>query len=443
MPDNTQSTNAQSNADVLVLGAGLAGLSAARAVAEAGHRVLLLEARERAGGRILSLATEHGVTVELGAEFVHGRAPELWKLIDECGAGTVERGGATLRELIDGKLTEDEDTETGDLFDPLEHLADIKDDLPFAEWLRNSEVPQHEQAALLGYVEGFNAADANRISARALGVQQKAEDEIEGDRLWHLRGGYAQLTDFLLNRLQQLGVVIRFDCVVESIRWEIDDVRVQTSGAVFRAPKCIIALPLRVLQSSIAFDPEPRAIMAARRLAMGNAARFTMIFRDRWWESSPLLYPDALRDLSFLFTPHRLPPVWWTTHPEKQKLPTLTGWAGGPRAANIGARTPEELGREACAQLAAVFQSPQERVAGALLATYMHSWAADPFSRGAYSYVPAGALDAPAIMSQPQAATLFFAGEHTDTSGHWGTVHAGLRSGLRASSQVLEAIRSR
>lgn len=443
MPDSTQSTDALSKADVLVLGAGIAGLSAARALAEAGHRVLLLEARERAGGRILSLATEHGVTMELGAEFVHGRAPELWKLIDESGSDTVERGGATLRELTQGKLTEDEDTETGDLFEPLDRLADIKDDLPFSEWLRHSDVPQHEQAALLGYVEGFNAADANRISARALGVQQKAEDDIEGDRLWHVRGGYAQLTEFALQRVQQLEVVIRFDCIVESICWQDHDVRVQTNRGVFRAPKCIVTLPLGVLQSSIAFDPEPRAITAARRLAMGNAARFTMIFRERWWESSPLLYPDALRHLSFLFTPHRVPPVWWTTHPEKPKLPTLTGWAGGPRAANIAARSAEELGREACAQLAAVFDTPQERVAGALLGSYMHDWTADPFSRGAYSYVPAGALDAPGIMSQPEAATLFFAGEHTDTSGHWGTVHAALRSGLRASSQVLEAIRSR
>jgi len=67
--------------DVLILGAGMAGLTAARALAERGIRVCVLEVRPRVGGRILSQKVEGGGTVELGAEFVHGRAPELWALI--------------------------------------------------------------------------------------------------------------------------------------------------------------------------------------------------------------------------------------------------------------------------------------------------------------------------------------------------------------------------
>ena len=72
-----------------------------------------------------------------------------------------------------------------------------------------------------------------------------------------------------------------------------------------------------------------------------------------------------------------------------------------------------------------------------LAATYTHNWRDDPYSCGSYSYVPAGGLDASAAMTEPEAGTLFFAGEHTDTSGHWGTVHAALRTGLRAARQVL------
>jgi monoamine oxidase len=68
----------------------------------------------------------------------------------------------------------------------------------------------------------------------------------------------------------------------------------------------------------------------------------------------------------------------------------------------------------------------------------LHDWQADPFARGAYSYVPAGAADASLHLSYPVDGTLFFAGEHTDTSGHWGTVHAALRSGLRAAEQLLQ-----
>jgi monoamine oxidase len=428
----------QRSADVLVLGAGIAGLAAARLLAERGRRVLVLEARDRVGGRILSQTTEQGAIVELGAEFVHGRAPELWSLIDECGAETVERDGSVLREQEDGRLVEDADTEDGDLFAPLDSLAALREDsLSFADWLRTSDVPEQERAALRGYVEGFNAADATRISARSLGVQQRAEQAIEGDRMWHIRGGYAQLTDDLAERVRQLGAEIRLGCVVASVQWRAGDVQVHTTHGSFHAPQCIVTLPLGVLQHGPTFEPEPQALGAARRLAMGDAVRFTMLFREPWWESTPHLYPDALRDLSFLFTSRRMPPVWWTPHPERQKTPSLTGWAGGPAAAQLAGRSAEELGQEACRTLAQVFGLPAEHIQNALLGTYAHDWAADPFACGAYSYVPAGALDAPEAMSRPEASTLFFAGEHTDTTGHWGTVHAALHTGLRAAAQAL------
>jgi len=99
---------------------------------------------------------------------------------------------------------------------------------------------------------------------------------------------------------------------------------------------------------------------------------------------------------------------------------------------------PAELGSDACATLASVFALDQHLVRSALIATCSHDWAGDPFARGAYSYVPAGAVDASAAMAEPQANTLFFAGEHTDITGNWGTVHAAIRSGLRVAAQILE-----
>jgi hypothetical protein len=166
-----------------------------------------------------------------------------------------------------------------------------------------------------------------------------------------------------------------------------------------------------------------------------------MLFREPWWQASSRTDKKQLETLSFLFTSRRTPPVWWTTHPEPQPLPTLTGWAGGPRAtqltAQLTARAAEDLGRTACDMLAEVFALPAERVHTALVSTHLHDWSADPFSLGAYSYIPAGALDAPATMAEPEQHTLFFAGEHTDITGHWGTVHAAIRSGLRAAAQVL------
>jgi monoamine oxidase len=432
-------------ADVLVLGAGIAGLVAARMFAERGLRTVVLEARDRVGGRIYSRQTSEGI-VELGAEFVHGKDARLWALIEEAGAETIERDGAMLRETATGELREDEDVEE-DLFDPLDQLADLQEDMTFADWLASSDVPKEQHAALRSYVEGFNAADAGRISALSLGLQQKAEGRIEGDRAWHLRGGYSQLAIYLANRVRKLGGEIQLGTVVQSVSWSAGEVTVETSSGRFRAARCVVTLPLGVLQhinqhGGIQFAPEPAAIAHARRLAMGSAERLTMIFREPWWEQSKRVNEKALQTMSFLFTFRRSPPVWWTPHPEPQALPTLTGWAGGPRATKLIGREAEDIESDICGALAEVFGLPEQQVRDALMATHKHDWETDPFSYGAYSYVPAGALDAPAMMAKPEAGTLFFAGEHTDTTGHWGTVHAALGTGLRVAQQVFDSLPS-
>jgi monoamine oxidase len=143
--------------------------------------------------------------------------------------------------------------------------------------------------------------------------------------------------------------------------------------------------------------------------------------------------------MSFLFTPQRMPPVWWTPHPEPEMLPALTGWVGGPKARALRGKSGEDLGAAACTVLAEVFGMAESTIRETLVATHRHDWAEDPYARGAYSYVPAGAMDASGAMTDPEAGVIFFAGEHTDVTGHWGTVHAALRSGLRAAEQVISA----
>jgi len=419
----------------------MAGLSAARALAERNLHVCVLEARHRVGGRILSQKVEGAGTVELGAEFVHGRAPELWALIDEAGCKTTEREGSMLREQPNYGLTDDPDD--GSLFEPLTQLETYTGpDQPFATWLATSNVSEDSRPALTAYVEGFNAADAHRISIHSLGAQQKAEDATEGDRSWHILGGYSQLTDHLAARITELHGDLRLNTEVCAIHWSPQSVTVETSQGNFTAPRCIITLPLGVLQlvntpNGLTIDPEPHAIAHAQRLAMGHASRFTLLFRNRWWETSSLLPQNSLRDMSFLFTSARMPPVWWTSHPEREALPALTGWAGGPRALALEPKSPHDLGAEACATLAEIFTVDETEITNSLVATYTHDWANDPFFRGSYSYVPAGAMDASAAIAQPEADTLFFAGEHTDVTANWGTVHAALRSGLRVANQIL------
>ena len=435
------------DADVLIVGAGMAGLAAARVLAERGLQVIVVEARDRVGGRVYTEAVGEGVFVEHGAEFVHGRIPELWALLQEAGLETVERQGTMLRE--DGRgggVSDEEDREEG-FFSSLEQLADLPgDDLSFAAWLEGTDLPAWQRDALTGYVEGFNAADARRISARSLGIQQRVEDASEGDRGWHLPAGYARLPEYLAEKATEAGADIRLGVAVHVLRWREGEVVLSAKGGDLRAPRCVITLPLGVLHAanssapgSVRIEPEPRPLFEARRLAMGHVVRFTMVFRERWWAAlapTATLSAEALQTASFLFTPERMPPVWWTRRPELEQHATLVGWVGGPCAEQLRGKTAAELGELACRDLAEAFGIGEDVVRDALTGTYTYDWSADPYAGGSYSYVPVHALDAPDAMTIPVADTLFFAGEHTETYGYWGTVHAALRSGLRAAQQI-------
>jgi monoamine oxidase len=432
--------------DVVVIGAGMAGLVAAREMARSGLQVCVVEAREQVGGRVMSVKTGDGGVAELGAEFVHGRAPELWALIREAGVHTAERRGPMVHAKAEGGLEEDS-TGHDAMFEPIEELKEYKgQDMSFAEWARVRGLDAETTAAATSFVEGFNAADAKVIGVYGLGAQQVAEDESEGDRSWHVVGGYQQLAEFLAKECRALGVKLRLGCEVTAVLWSEGKVAVQTTVGELKASRCVVTLPLGVLhrvnaEGGVRIDPEPAAITQAKRLAMGHAARFTMVFRETWWLRAPGVDEKTLQELNFVMMPRRMPPVWWTSHTEPDELPRLTGWAGGPAAEALAGKTPEELAALGCAALSAGFGVETAAVREALLETRTHDWAADPLSLGAYSYVPAGSIDASSKMTEPEAGTLYVAGEHTDVTANWGTVHAAVRSGLRVAAQVAGSAR--
>ena len=408
---------------MVVIGAGIAGLTTARVLAEGGRTVLVVEARERLGGRIMTLH-EGDEVIELGAEFLHGRAPELWDLIREAGLATYERTGEFL-EQASGELGTRR-AEDSDMLEGLETYAGP--DCSFAEYVRSQPVSEAVRQRETAYVEGFNAADAREASVLALGRQQRAEDEIEGERSWRLSGGYAGLIDYQSGRVAGAGGAIRLGQAVEAVERAEDGLTVRCrSGQVFAAAKVVVTLPLGVLQArAVRFVPEPELLLAAAdRMRMGDAVRITTVFRQRIWPAA----------MSFLLARQGTPGVWWSAHPMESL--TLTGWVGGPRTAELRGLEAGELHRRVALALAAALAVEVETVEAEMTNLYTHDWRGDEFSRGAYSWVPVGGLEASAQMCVPVDGRLFFAGEHTDTTGHWGTVHAALRSGLRAAAQVL------
>ena len=413
------------DADVVVLGAGVAGLAAARGLAEGGLQVVLLEAGARVGGRVHTIRLAGSdLPIEVGAEFVHGRPPELLALIKEAGLTLLEREGKFF-SFENGRLGGGEWDDSS--FDVLQRLP-ADGDRPFTEFLAEQKLPSKVAARVRNYVEGFNAADAAVIGTAALRRQKEAEDAIEGDRAFRIREGYDRVPLFLLDRYLAAGGHVHLNTSATRIGWRRGDVRVQTGNVELpevRARRAVVALPLGVLQSGVfPISPLPKtAFDAIRACAMGSATRITLVFRERFWET-------AAMGMSFLFASSEPVPVWWSSAPDASCA--LTGWIGGPRAATGPAG--DALLDAALATLGKIFE--REDPGSLLVSWHTHDWQRDPLSLGAYSYAPAGALRASDRLAQPVEDTLYFAGEHTDRTGHWGTVHAALRSAMRVVAEI-------
>lgn len=443
---------------VLVIGAGVAGLSAALRLAEAGCRITVLEASDHVGGRIRTVSVGDAA-VELGAEFVHGKPPELLAMLDELGLERYEIGGTDVSFAPDGTLhphAEDglDNDDAGDPFALLDRVVQWAaehpdEDMAFADFVRQHAGDLDDVGSATGYVEGFNAAEAAEISVQSLAVQQRAEDSIEGGTNSHVRGGYQQLPERLAERVQAAGGTVLLQRAVTEIRWHpreeprLDDkvICVCSDGSLFNGDAAVVTLPLGVLQcGSVRFDPVPGDFLRqAARMRMGQVCRINLVFQRRWWAEIDHPAHDALQTLGFILPEQRVAGrhfnVFWTGFPNTD--PVLTAWVGGPTAAAFDDLDDHAIAHMACGDLARIFGLSQEAVLNELRAHHLHNWQRDPLAGGAYSWVPAGAVDASAKMAEPVGDKLFFAGEHTDTTGHWGTVHGALRSGLRAAEQVL------
>ncbi|WP_320408722.1 flavin monoamine oxidase family protein [Candidatus Korobacter versatilis] len=429
--------------DVIIIGAGVSGLAAAAELHEAGLRVRILEARDRIGGRVWSLPVQ-GVeqAVELGAEFIHGKPPELFDIAKQARLDPVELGGENFAS--DGDRVR--------RFDFFQHsesvlnkLDDKAPDRSFLEFLREhgAETKPDAQWALR-YVRGFHAADPGLISVHAMVREGEAEEEIDGDKQFRPSHGYQALLDWYLKRLE--GAPIEVNHAVQHVSWSSDGVATLTmQGNVRRytmASKAIITLPLALLQAgAVKFHPDlPEKWTAANKLAMGKVLRVTLQFRERFWAVKKDGPPD-LHKMHFLMADDDYFPTWWTMHPVES--PLLVGWAPDVCADKLRGMSHEEVVAQAKASLQRALPMYAAEITNSFISGYFHDWLADPYALGAYSYVKAGGLGAQEALASPVADTLFFAGEATESQGHHATVHGAIATGLRAAEEVKRALTSR
>jgi len=171
---------------------------------------------------------------------------------------------------------------------------------------------------------------------------------------------------------------------------------------------------------------------------MGQVVKLTLRFRERFWEHDHLpLAAESLdpRQVSYIYGSAAALPTWWTAYPAI--APQLTAWAGGPAAIRLIDQPEDQIIEQALDALANVLGVPRGRIVETLVATHIHSWHADPFARGAYSYVMVNGMDAVRVLAAPVEHTLFFAGEATNSDGNTGTVHGAITTGQRAAREIL------
>jgi monoamine oxidase len=428
--------------DVAVVGAGAAGLAAADALRRAGLGVVVLEARDRIGGRVLTHRDARvPVPIELGAEFVHGEAAETTRLLREAGQTVIDLGGEAW-ERTSGRLHPAQ--EYWPLVDRvLSRIPESGPDLSLEDWLaKKPGGPSLARGRTLArrFVQGFHAADLARVSLRSLAAGGEAPTAT-ARHAGRVAGGYDRVIHWLARHLP---TSLRLRSPVAEISWSPGSAELEIrpdQAAPYRlsARATVVTAPLGVLQvpaeepGSLRFRPElpPRTRRALGLLAMGTAVHAAFWFRQAPWE-------EKLARLRFLHTADPAVNIWWTAYPAR--LPLAVAWSGGPPAAALLAQGTGALADHALGTLADTLGLPRRRLQSQTEAFWTHDWLADPWSRGAYSYALVGGAGAARALAKPIESTLFLAGEAMDAEGRNGTVEGAIASGLRAAGQVKRAL---
>ncbi len=411
--------------DIIIIGAGPAGLMAAYELARAGRKALLLEARDRIGGRAYTLPDG----IEAGAEFVHGNLSITKGLLKEAGLSCTAASGEWV-QLRAGHQTEAFDADAWPLL--MRRLKSLKEDMSLQDFL-TQYFPGDKYAALIdqaiSYAEGYDTADASRVSARAL-YEEWSEDQQEQYRIDQ---GYGALMQYLAAEACKAGSIIRLNHSVTAIEARGDMACVRCTEELLAAERVITALPLGVLQkneSLMGSSPSSAGYKSAiQTLGFGDLIKIVLRFSEPFWARQ---YPD----LGFLLS-SAVVPTWWTQAPGKE--PVFTGWLSGRQAHTRAQMSDVQILQLALDSLANIFSIKASAIGELLIDSHVVNWSADPFTLGSYAYATVGSETARAVLHSPLEGRICFAGEYMYAGPAMGTVEAALWSGRQCALSVLEA----
>jgi monoamine oxidase len=418
---------------ILVIGAGLAGLAAAGELTRAGHQVIVLEARDRIGGRIWTSLKWPDCPLDLGASWIHGPTGNpLSDLADLVGAKRLSTSyertviyntsGQELTDINEAKLesvrqkmsaamrkAQNSDPDTS----VRQALASLE-----LEYTDDPEAMRFLNFCLSGSIEQEYAGNASRLSSQWYDNAK----EFDGDDVLFAQG-FKVITQYLAR-----GTDLRLSQVVKEIRWQGSEVSVRTAHDEFVADRVVVTLPLGVLQHHdvrfVPALPEDKR-NAVNKLGMGVLNKCYLRFEHAFW-------PEDMDWLEYVPAKHG---EWteWVSFQRAMKKPILLGFNAANRGAEIEAWSDEQIVTSAMETLKTIFGAaiPQP------IDWQITRWATDAFARGSYSFNALGSKsEMRSVLASPLNSQLYFAGEATDKD-YFGTAHGAYLSGLRVAKDVL------
>ena len=423
---------------VIVIGAGISGLVAARTLHDRGYDVVVVEGRDRIGGRIWTDTTWNDVPIDLGASWIHGvRGNPLSTLSSQARvrqvatsysrSRTYNTSGAVLTRMEESALnnygnllnrtigrTRARGTDTSIrqvAEDILSQLNNVPDARTYLNFFINTEI-EHDYSGSASNLSNNWYDDDSEYSG--------------GDALLSL--GFGSLTEFLAR-----GLKIELGQKVWAVDWNNLPVRVKTDKTEFTADRVLVTLPLGVLQSrSVQFAPALPATQqnAISKLGMGLLNKCVLRFSSAFW-------PAELDWIDYVPEKHG---QWaeWFSYRRSMNQQILVGFNAADYGRQIEALSDGEIIESAMVTLRTIYGARIPEPADYLITR----WASDPFSQGSYSF---NALGSVPIMrkelARSQAGRLFFAGEATNQN-YFGTAHGAYLSGQRAATEIVASFAS-
>lgn len=422
-----------SNNSILIIGAGMAGLSAAKTLHDAGLKVTMLEARERIGGRIWT-NNKLGTPVDLGASWIHGiKKNPIQDLAKQYQVKTLPTDwDSVLLYDADGNVIPDKKLDRAEsilerMIEQLDTDREALDDDTSLKAGFDSLIAQYdlsvEERQILSYVIANEIEHDYATNTSDMSLWWWDQDEEFKGKHVIFPQGYHQL----IARLAE-DIDIHLKTVVKEITYDNDSVTVKTSNnETFTASYGLVTVPLGVLKSgAISFNPPlpAKKQRAIEHLKMGifhkTYLRFPHVFWDKEYEF--IGYSSGEKDEW----------VTWMNYHYHVDEPILLAINTGAYARKLETLTDEQVINRGMSVLRTIYGNAVPQPTDYLIT----SWGKDPHSVGAYSYIPVGASDKDyEMMAQPVNDRIFFAGEAT-TRQYPSTVHGAYLSGQREAQQI-------